>query len=334
MEALARQSHQRCDRQLIHEGFERLACRDPLHHQHVPPHRDPIHEPLAGPSEMDDAEFPGRGRQDRGIAELLGEGRGPEEGFLGGVEVDLGRRRREPFAEAGVEQRLAELQARGELSVPIRAFDRERSHALGELDGTVLLLGEPERGRAAERDVEVEWGSPSASARAASSDNPSRRSPGRRSIPRASSLAVRRPRRSCGVDACGSAISTTLRTSSGACATAPLPRPRSRSGRTPARRPPLARGGPEAEGSRAPARRSAGAGRSRRGSSPARRRQRVGRELPDLLVGEAVVRGRSFRLLDSSPARPPAPSDRRATSARPLARPPRSGSGPPGGPSS
>ncbi len=135
-----------------------FAGGDPLHHRQVLPYRHLLHEPPAHPADVDRPQLPCRGRQHRGVAELLRQLGRATVRLVGGIEVHLGGRRREPLTDPGVHKCLPQLHARGELGGQIVPFDRERSHPSRELRRAIVLLRQPQRGRAAERDIEIQVG--------------------------------------------------------------------------------------------------------------------------------------------------------------------------------
>ena len=231
--------------------------------------------------------------------------------------------RSERLAGGDSQEVLAELHARGELAP--RGPRARRP-------GPAPRARAPRRGRPPRPSAAPRPGAAARRARGASRPAPrpaprARRAPpsgrcGRRSMSSAWSRASRSPTRSSGVAADGSASSTTRRTSSGAFAASAL-RLASIENRTHTAPSPAAfawwasSGRLSGEGSPAISSSTIAAWIARRRG----RRERRGRELPDLLVREAVVGGRASSCSTSRPAATAGVSD---LGAAPRVRAPRS----------
>ena len=187
----------------------------------------------------------------------------PEVRLLGGVEVHLGGRRDGPPPARGGAPVRARRKPRApsrRLRAPRRASARgSRAPPRGPPAGTAG------GGRAAERHVQVQTGIAERLRQRGELGQPSRRSPGRRSIASASSRAIEEVEPFLRGRGLRQPTSTTRSTSSGRGRRARPPRPARRTSRRPARRRPRARDG-RGGASRAPARRRAGGRRSPRGS--------------------------------------------------------------------
>ena len=129
-------------------------------------------EPLAAAREVDHPDLAQRGGQTAIVADLLGELDRAAVRLLGAVEVDLGGRAAERFAQRCSEQRLAELEVRPELlaaSPRSRARSRTRIASSAAASSSWLIRSADARRSWTSSSIS---GSPIASARAASSLKP------------------------------------------------------------------------------------------------------------------------------------------------------------------
>ena len=139
MEPFAGRLRDRSDGHLLQDVVERLPGGDAIHQRPVLAAIDHLDEERADLLDVDHPELAvGRG-QHRGVAEL-GRKLGPLVCLLRRVEVHLGRRRGEPLADPGVEERLAELDARGQLGHRVAALHGQLTDPGRELGRAILLL--------------------------------------------------------------------------------------------------------------------------------------------------------------------------------------------------
>ena len=177
MKTLARRLGERPHVHRLQDVLEHLAAATRSISARCSPRSTILDEPGAGSPDVDHAELPRRGREHRLVAEVRRERR-PCVRLLGGVQVDLGGRGVNPSPRPAWRSAWP-TQAASSVAGSFRSTARRRTRAAGSAARSSCCGSR--RGRAAERDVQVEGGI-SERLGECSSDRPSSRSPGQRSV--------------------------------------------------------------------------------------------------------------------------------------------------------